>query len=80
MPGEKNVINPPLVLLKKMFLHPLHIKQGLMKNFMKGMDKTRRGLEYFRNKFPDVSDIKIKEGIFIGTQIRELMQDKQKNI
>jgi len=30
-----------------------------------------------RNKFPNVSDIKIKEGIFIGTQIRELMQDKQ---
>ena len=30
-----------------------------------------------RNKFPNVSDSKIKEGIFIGPQIRELMQDKQ---
>jgi hypothetical protein len=30
-----------------------------------------------RNKFPNVRDEKIKEGIFIGTQIRELMQDKQ---
>jgi len=30
-----------------------------------------------RNKVPNVSDAKIKEGIFIGTQIRELMQDKQ---
>ena len=30
-----------------------------------------------RNKFPNVSDAKIKEGIFIGPQIRELMQDKQ---
>jgi len=29
-----------------------------------------------RNKFPNVSDAKIKEGIFIGPQIRELMQDK----
>ena len=27
--------------------------------------------------FPNVSDTKIKEGIFIGPQIRELMQDKQ---
>jgi len=30
-----------------------------------------------RNKYPNVSDIKIKEGIFIGPQMRELMQDKQ---
>jgi len=30
-----------------------------------------------RNKFLNVSDAKIKQGIFIGPQIRELMQDKQ---
>ena len=30
-----------------------------------------------RNKFPNVSDAKIKQSIFIGPQIRELMQDKQ---
>jgi len=41
------------------------------------MDKTGSGFEYLRNKFPNVSDAKIKEGIFIGPQIRELMQDKQ---
>ena len=35
------------------------------------------GFEYLRNKFPNVNDAKIKEGIFIGRQIRELMQDKQ---
>jgi len=77
MPGEKNVINPPLVLLDKIFLLPLHIKLGLMKNFVKGMDKTGHGFEYLRNKFPYVSDANIKEGVFIGPQIRELMQDKQ---
>jgi len=44
-----------------------------MKTFVKGMDKTGRGFEYLRN----VSDAKIKEGMFIGRQIRELMQDKQ---
>ena len=48
-----------------------------MKNFVKGMDKTDRGFEYVRNKFPNMSDAKIKEGIFTGPQIRELMQDKQ---
>jgi len=41
------------------------------------MDKTVREFEYLRNKFPNVSDAKIKEGIFIGPQIRKLMQDKQ---
>jgi len=48
-----------------------------MKNFVKGMGKTGRGFEYARNMFPNVSDAKIKECIFIGPQIRELMQDKQ---
>ena len=44
---------------------------------MKGIDKIGRGFECMRNKFPNVSDAKIKEGILTGPQIRELMQDKQ---
>ena len=54
----------------------MHIKLGLMKNFVKGMDKTGRGFEYVRKKFPNVSDAKIKEGIFIGPQIREMSSMK----
>jgi len=76
MLGEKNVVSLPLVLPEKIYLPLLHIKLGLMKNFVKGMDKTGHGFEYVRNKFPNVNDGKIKEGIFIGPQIRELMQDK----
>jgi len=41
------------------------------------MDKTGRGFQYLRNKFPNVSEAKIKEGIFIGPQVRQLMQVKQ---
>ena len=67
MPGEKNVF-PPLVLPEKIYLPPLHIKLVLMKNFVKGMDKTGRGFEYVKNKFPNVSDAKIEEDIFIGPQ------------
>jgi len=77
MPGEKNFVNPPLVLPEKIYLAPLHIKLGLMKNFAKGIDTTRRGFQYVRNKFSNVSDGKMKEGAFIRPQIRELMQDKQ---
>jgi len=54
-PGEKNVVNPPLVLSEKIFLYTLRIKLGLIKNFVKGMDKTGRGFEYLRNKFPNVT-------------------------
>ena len=36
-PGEKNVVNPPLVLPEKIYLPPLHINLGLMKIFVKGM-------------------------------------------
>ena len=59
------------------FSAPLHIKLGLMKNCVKGMDKTSYGFKYLRSKFPNVSDAKIKEGIFIGPHITELMQAKQ---
>ena len=31
-----------------------------MKNFVKDMDKTGRGFEYLRNKFPNVGEAKIK--------------------
>jgi len=57
------------------FSAALHTTLGLMKNFVKVMDKTGRGFEYVRNKFPNVIDAKIKEGIFIGPQIRKLMQE-----
>jgi len=76
-PGEKNAVNPPLILPEKIYLPPLHIKLGLMKNLVKGMDTTGSRLEYVRNKFPNVSETKIKEGIFIGPQMRELIQDKE---
>jgi hypothetical protein len=76
-PGEKNVVNYPLVLPEKIYLPPLHIKLGIVKNLVNGIDKTCRGFEYVRNKFPNVSNAKIKAGIFIRPQIRELMQDKQ---
>jgi hypothetical protein len=59
MPWEKNVVNYPFVLPEKIYLSSLHIKLGIMKNFVKGMDKTGRGFENVRKKFPNVSDAKI---------------------
>lgn len=39
------------------------------------MDKKGGGFLYLKEKFPKISNAKIKEGIFVGPQIRKLMKD-----
>jgi hypothetical protein len=40
------------------------------------MDRNGDGFQYLKRKFPILSDAKIKEGIFVGPQIRELLKDE----
>jgi hypothetical protein len=61
-----NVVNIPLINPEKFYLPPLHIK---------AMDQNGAGFVYFKNKFPSVSDENIKEGVFLGPKIRELIED-----
>jgi hypothetical protein len=61
-----------LVNSKKVLLPPLHIKLGLVKKSVKVFDKSGKGFLYLRNKFPNLTDFKVKEGIFVGPQIRNL--------
>ena len=65
----------PLVDPKKVPLPPLHIKLGLMKNLVKALDKDSEGFKYLAKKFPHISEAKLKAGIFVRPQIRELLQD-----
>ncbi|XP_077117201.1 uncharacterized protein LOC143773722 [Ranitomeya variabilis] len=74
-PGIKNVQHCPLVERSKIILPALHIKLGLMKNFVKGMNQEGNAFKYLRGKFPQLSDAKVKEGVFIGPQIRDLLRD-----
>ena len=74
-PGAKNVVHMPLVESNKIVLPPLHIKLGLMKNFVKAMDRDGPAFRYLSEKFHTLSEAKMKEGIFIGPQIRELLKD-----
>lgn len=76
-PGNKNVAHTPLVQRDKVLMPPLHIKLGLMKNFVKAMDNNSDAFLYLRGKFPELSDAKVKEGVFIGPQIRKIVADKQ---
>ena len=64
--AREEIVSPPLVLPVKIYLPPLYMKLSLVKNFVKGMDKTCRGFEYMGNKFPNVSDAQINEVIFIS--------------
>ena len=61
---------------QKFNLPPFHTKLGLMKNFAKLTGKKNsRGFTYLQKKFPNVSEAKPREGIFVGPQIRELLGD-----
>ena len=46
-----------------------------MRNLVKAMDQNSGGFMYLENNFPRISDAKIRERIFVGIQIRELIQD-----
>ncbi|UYV77498.1 hypothetical protein LAZ67_15001294 [Cordylochernes scorpioides] len=60
-------------------LSPRHLN-GTMElinklNFVKAMDRNASGFAYLKQKFSSISKAKIKEGIFVGPQIRELQQN-----
>ena len=74
-PGQRNVAEDPLVDTKKVILPPLHIKLEIVKNYVKTIVRDGNAFGYLKSKFPKHSETKIKEGVFIGPQIRELMQD-----
>ena len=52
-----------------------------MKNFVKAMNQEEAAFTYLREKLPRLSEAKMKEGIFIVPQIRDIIKheyfDKQ---
>ena len=74
-PGSKNILQKPLVYPTKILLPLLHIKLGFMKQFVKSLNREGDCFRYLENKFPSISDAKLKEGIFDGPQIRKLLND-----
>ena len=64
--GEHNLKENPLVDMKKVLLPPLHIKIGLMKNFVKALHKNGAAFQHLSTVFPGLSAAKLKEGIFVG--------------
>ena len=58
-----------------MLLPPLHIKLGLMKNFVKALHKHRAAFQHLSTVFPALSAANLKEGIFVGPQIQKVLKD-----
>ncbi|GBP06878.1 hypothetical protein EVAR_99750_1 [Eumeta japonica] len=76
-PGKQNIVQNSLVARDKIILPPLHIKLGIMKQFVKSLDKNGNCFSYICEKFPQLTMEKFKAGIFDGLQIRQLTNDTQ---
>ncbi|GBN25537.1 hypothetical protein AVEN_86749-1 [Araneus ventricosus] len=74
-PGEMNVEQPPLAEPHKIIIPSLRIKLDLVKNLVKAMDKNGSSLKYLHEKLPRLSVANIKEGVFVGPQIKQLFRD-----
>ena len=58
----------------------MHLQLFLMKYFVKAMYQEEATFTFLRETFPRLGEAKLKEGIFIGPQIRDLIKDKYFNM
>ena len=72
--GKNKVKWDPLIDPSKILIPPLHIKLGLIKQFCKALDKNSEAFKYFKNLFSKLSEAKIKAVVFIGPQIRKILE------
>jgi hypothetical protein len=47
-----------------------------VKNFVKAMKQEEAAFTYLRKNFPRLNEAKLKEGVFIGPQIRDLIKEE----
>ena len=50
---------------------------GIKKNFVKALDVKGPAFTYLCGKFPKLTFKKVKAGVFVGPQIRQLFKDQQ---
>ena len=56
---------------------PLHIKLGLVKQFVKALDKNSKAFQYLTILFPRLSPAKINGGIFPRPDIQKMMKSEE---
>lgn len=75
--GHHNVKNKPIVEPDRVLMPPLHIKLGLMKQFVKALPQDSEAFQYLKSFFSKLSKAKIKAGIFVGPQIKKIMASEK---
>jgi len=73
VPGFKNVSAISLVDPNKIFLPPLHIKLGLMKNVVKALNKFSGGYKHLHMLFPKIGVAKLNKWIFVCPDLRKFI-------
>ncbi|XP_058879412.1 uncharacterized protein LOC131737009 [Acipenser ruthenus] len=68
--GRNNVKWEP----RKVLMPPLHIKLGLIKQFVRALDKESAAFKYLQDFFPKLSEAKVKAGVFVGPQIKKILE------
>ena len=71
--GTYNVKQQPLVDAAKILMPPLHIKLSLIKQFVKQLDTEGEAFKYIQQLFPKLSKAKIKAGVFVGPEVKRLI-------
>ena len=66
IPWQRNVKYEPLVTSDKIYLPPLHIKLGLIKQFVKANKDNHEAFHHLKEIFPGMTDAKLKEGILFA--------------
>ena len=69
------MVSALLVVQENILLPPLHIRLGLIKQFVKALDKEPEAFKHLMTAFPELSVANIKGGIFGGPQIEKLVKD-----
>lgn len=61
--NRHNIVHEPLVHIENILLPPLHIKLGIVKNFIKALNPEGEAFKELKRIFPRLSRMKIKEGL-----------------
>ena len=71
--GKSNIKWDRLIELIKILMPPLHIKLGLIKQFVEALDKNSDAFKYLQNSFPKISKERIKASVSVGPEIRKIL-------
>jgi hypothetical protein len=71
----KNIAHTSLVVVSKVVLPPLHIKLGVMKEFVKALSEEGDCSKHICKKFTALTEATLKKVVFTGPDIRKPLSD-----